>query len=121
MGKFLGLVLLLLVGYCAFSGGSVNEKVVESLRPKQIACRDSLQIAVKAGLFTSDPGASGGEVRITANEVLWNRLDYDDKVRQGLMVYCSHMPSDGRLTVWIKGSRSGNTLGSVQNGHWFKG
>lgn len=48
----------------------------------------------------------------------WSALDHDDKVRQGLLIFCAKMPTSGRYSVLIKDRKSGQQLGSVVDGNW---
>src|SRR5262245_41132450 len=116
--RITGALLLFLIIFAVWSvgGGSVNTDVVEGLRPKKAACIENVAKLERSGTLRIGRGEK--DVDVTYNERVWSRLVHDDRVRQSLLVYCAHMPDDGRLSVYVWGLYDHKILASVINGHY---
>ena len=98
--------------------GSVNHDVIAGLLPKRDQCRKGLSKAETSGLIRNRRTVSGA-VFVEYDETVWAALTHDDKMRQGLVVFCATMPDSGKHMVLVKGLHNGKTLGSVIDGNWF--
>jgi hypothetical protein len=97
----------------------VNGDLVKSLRPKRAACMTAVEHMLAIGFYKHETTTKSGSIWMQINEPAWHRLDYDDKVRQALLIYCARMPQNGDLTVTLEGSKSGSILGRVVGGNWM--
>jgi hypothetical protein len=99
-------------------GGGVNEDVVSGLRSKKAQCQSGLASLKRVGFVTRE-SSSNDSGSFYVNERAWAELHYDDKIRDGLMIFCARMPDNGRYSAIIYGDKSGSVLGSVINGNWM--
>lgn len=117
----IGLIALGIVGNIVEQGGPSADtpggKVVADLRSKQAECRSNLDKAIALGAerVSDSDGSSVAEFY----RPVWDGLDHDDKIKQGLLVFCARMPASGRYSVMIRDRQSGEKLGSVTDGNWF--
>lgn len=110
-----------IIGFCALavSTDRVNKDVVDSLRIKRNECERNVEELKRLGFYTVEYSARGTVV-FRVKESAWAELSYDDKIRQGLLIYCARMPADGKLVVRIEGHFNGKQLGAVVDGNWLR-
>jgi hypothetical protein len=96
---------------------AVNRDVFEKLWPQRARCKKAVDIWTSGRLVKVSVLSSGG-IAVQQNEREWLQMDYDNKIRRALNLYCAYTPQDGDLTVIIYGMTSGKQLGSVVNGNW---
>jgi hypothetical protein len=96
---------------------AANQEVVTDLLKKKVACTDAITALEAKGAVRIRDG--NGYTTAEYNEYAWATLEHDDKIRQGLLVYCAKMPNNGEYTVLIQGLHNGKTMASVVNGNYF--
>lgn len=119
-GSFLLMGLLLFWVFGSFGGKdtpvSSGADVRAELMAKQEQCR--VNVAQLEKLGTTTLVGHGDYTVMQVDDYVWSRFDHDDKVRQGLLVYCAKMPASGKYSVLIKGRKSGDRMGGVVDGNW---
>ncbi len=120
LGSFvlIGLLLFWLLGSFDSKDTPVSSgsEVRASLLSKQPECIRN--VAELETLGTTTLVDRGDFTVMQVDDYVWSQFSHDDKVRQGLLVYCAKMPASGKYSVLIKGRKSGNNLGGIVDGNW---
>lgn len=96
----------------------VNQAVAESMAEKRDQCAAAFARLQAIGAVRNVRRGAGA-LHVAYDERIWRGLTYDEKMRQGLVMYCAEMPADGDLTVVIRGLYDNAKLGAVVSGHWI--
>lgn len=99
-------------------------EINHTLEAKRPECERNLARLLQNGTVSKlrETGDTGVLAGVTAfyDEQVWNRLEYDDRVRQGLLVYCAKRPAGAEhYTVLLRSKHDGHDLGSVADGNWM--
>lgn len=120
----LGVLAVVVISLLPATPDPETRRLNAGIEAKQPQCRKNLAQLMDNGTIgriqESDVGSTIRGVVAFYDERVWNRLDYDDRVRQGLLVYCAKRPIgfSGRFTAHISSRRDGHKLGAIVDGSW---